>query len=40
MRRFILIALSIRFISSLFVSCNDGTEGLFQMGANSVKKEE
>ena len=40
MRRFILIALSILFISSLFVSCNDGTEGLFQMAANSVKKEE
>ena len=40
MRRFILIALSIFFISSLFVSCNDGTEGLFQMAANSVKKEE
>ena len=40
MRRFILIALSILFISTLFVSCNDGTEGLFQMAANSVKKEE
>ena len=40
MRRFIIIALSILFISSLFVSCNDGTEGLFQMAANSVKKEE
>ena len=40
MRRLILIALSILFISSLFVSCNDGTEGLFQMAANSVKKEE
>ena len=40
MRRFILIALSILFISSLFVSCNDGTEGLFQMAANSGKKEE
>lgn len=40
MRRYILIALSILFISSLFVSCNDGTEGLFQMAANSVKKEE
>ena len=40
MRRFILIALSILFLSSLFVSCNDGTEGLFQMAANSVKKEE
>ena len=40
MRRFILIALSILFVSSLFVSCNDGTEGLFQMAANSVKKEE
>ena len=40
MRRFILIALSILFFSSLFVSCNDGTEGLFQMAANSVKKEE
>ena len=40
MRRFILLALSILFISSLFVSCNDRTEGLFQMAANSVKKEE
>ncbi|MDD7161677.1 MAG: hypothetical protein SPF69_08455 [Candidatus Ornithospirochaeta sp.] len=40
MRRFILIAFSILFISTLFVSCNDGTEGLFQMAANSVKKEE
>ena len=40
MRRFILIALSILFISTLFVSCNDGTEGLFQMAANSLKKEE
>ena len=26
-------------IVSLFVSCNDGEEGLFQMAANSVKKE-
>ena len=26
-------------IISLFVSCNDGEEGLFQMAANSVKKE-
>ena len=40
MRRCILIALSILVICSLFVSCNDGTEGLFQMAANSVKKEE
>lgn len=39
MKKTILILTSIFLIISLFVSCNDGEEGLFQMAANSVKKE-
>lgn len=39
MKKTILILTSIFLVISLFVSCNDGEEGLFQMAANSVKKE-
>ena len=39
MKKTILILTSIFLVVSLFVSCNDGEEGLFQMAANSVKKE-
>ena len=39
MKKYITITLSIFLVISLFVSCNDGEEGLFQMAANSVKKE-
>ena len=39
MKKTLLILTSIFLVISLFVSCNDGEEGLFQMAANSVKKE-
>ena len=39
MKKTILTLTSIFLVISLFVSCNDGEEGLFQMAANSVKKE-
>ncbi|MGN1189251.1 MAG: hypothetical protein ACI4SL_02525, partial [Candidatus Ornithospirochaeta sp.] len=39
MKKIFLILLAVFMVLSLFVSCNDGEEGLFQMAANSVKKE-
>ncbi|MCI7606056.1 MAG: hypothetical protein MSS69_04805 [Spirochaetales bacterium] len=39
MKKTITILLAVFMVFSLFVSCNDGEEGLFQMAANSVKKE-
>ena len=39
MKKILTLALVFMMVISLFVSCNDGEEGLFQMAANSVRKE-
>lgn len=39
MKRIITLTFVFMMVFSLFISCNDGEEGLFQMAANSVKKE-
>ena len=39
MKRIITLTFVFMMVFSLFISCNDGDEGLFQMAANSVKKE-
>lgn len=39
MKRIIILTFIFMMVFSLFISCNDGEEGLFQMAANSVKKE-
>lgn len=39
MKKIFTLIFVFMMIVSLFVSCNDGEEGLFQMAANSVKKE-
>ena len=39
MKRIITLTFVFVMVFSLFISCNDGEEGLFQMAANSVKKE-
>ena len=39
MKRIITLTFVFLMVFSLFISCNDGEEGLFQMAANSVKKE-
>lgn len=39
MKRIITLTFVFMIVFSLFISCNDGEEGLFQMAANSVKKE-
>ena len=39
MKKLFFILLTLILTLSLFISCNDGEEGLFQMAANSVKKE-
>lgn len=39
MKRIITLTFVFMMVFSLFISCNDGEEGLFQMAANSVRKE-
>ena len=39
MKKILTLVLVYMMVISLFVSCNDGEEGLFQMAANSVRKE-
>ena len=39
MKKILTLALVFMMVISLFVSCNDGEEGLFQMATNSVRKE-